>query len=236
MNINCLIIDDEPYAVDLLELYIKKSTDWNIMAKYYDAMDALAVINTNQPHLVFLDIDMPTLNGLELAALLPPDVKVIFTTAYSEYGAESYNYQTIDYLLKPITLKRFMAAAQKVESHFRQRQTPPSSLVSNDTAHFYIKSGKTLHKILIEDILYFEGQKEYVSLVTINERLLIYRRLKDIEKQFSMPFIRVHNSYIINTRHLIKVLDNHIHLASMQIPIGDKFRDGFMSAVDRQSI
>jgi two-component system LytT family response regulator len=236
MNINCLIIDDEPYAVDLLEIFISQSTNWNILAKCYNAMDALAAINDQQPHLVFLDINMPTLNGLELAGLLPPDVKIIFTTAYSEHAAESYNYQAVDYLLKPLTLTRFITAVQKAEAYFSQFKTFVPSGVSNDSQHFYIKSGKTLHKVLLADILYFEGKREYVSLVTRNERLLIYRRLKDIEKQFAMPFIRVHNSFIINTMHLIKVLDNHIHLASMQIPISDKFRESFMQAIDRRII
>lgn len=97
-----------------------------------------------------------------------------------------------------------------------------------------MKSGKTLHKIAQSDILYFEGQKEYVRLVTVKESLLLYRRLKEIEKQLAMPFIRVHNSFIINTRHLVKVLDNHIYLGAIQVPLSDKFRVGFMAAINQR--
>ncbi|NCD69102.1 LytR/AlgR family response regulator transcription factor [Mucilaginibacter agri] len=230
-----MIIDDEPYAVELLELFIQKSSDWTIISKCYDAAEAMLMIKSNAPQVIFLDINMPGLNGLELAQLLPANVRVVFTTAYSEHAAESYNYQTLDYLLKPLTLKRFLATVQKVETHFSIAEAAAGSNISKDTEHFYIKSGKTLHKIFLDDILYFEGQKEYVCLVTSLEKILIYRRLKDIEQQFSMPFVRVHNSYIINTRHLVKVMDNHIYLAGIQIPISDKFRNSFMSAI-RQSI
>jgi len=233
MKISCVIVDDEPYALDLLELFIDKATEWSVLAKCYDAVDAINFVRTHQPQVVFLDINMPALSGLELAGLLPPDIRVVFTTAYSEYAADSYNYQTLDYLLKPLTLKRFMATVQKVETHFQILEASSSSRVSDDKKHFFIKSGITLHKILMDDILYFEGQKEYVCIVTTREKLLIYRRLKELEQQFAMPFIRVHNSYIVNTKHLEKVLDNHIYIGSVQIPVSDKFRSKFMSAIDQ---
>jgi DNA-binding LytR/AlgR family response regulator len=236
MNINCLIIDDGPYAADLLEIYIQKSTNWAIVAKCYDAVSALMIIKTNPPDLVFLGINTPALNGLEFAELLPRGVKIVFITAYSEHAAESYNYQTIDYLLKPLTLKRFMVTVQKVEYNFNRSPDVIPSKISADNKHFYIKSGKTLHKIILEQILYFEGQKEYVNLVTVDGHLLIYRRLKDIEKQFSPPFIRVHNSYIINLNYLKKVSDNQVYLGSTQIPISDKFKESFMNAIGHQII
>ena len=232
--IDCLIIDDEPYAVDLMEIYIRDSTNWKILGKSYDAQEALELIRVHQPQLLFLDINMPKLTGLEMADLLPHDIKVVFTTAYSAHAAESYEYQTLDYLLKPILLKRFLATVQKVESYYSKQQSNGPENPHIENAHFYIKSGKTLHKILLADILYFEGQKEYVKLVTIHENLLIYRRLKEIENQLTMPFIRVHNSFIINTRHLVKVLDNHIYLGLIQVPISEKFREGFQKAISQR--
>ena len=122
MDLSCIIIDDEPNAVNLLEILIRQSTDWHLMAKCYDALEAMAFLKKHKVYFILLDINMPQLTGMELAALLPKDTKIVFTTAYSEYAAESYSYQTIDYLLKPITLKRFLTSTQKIESHFGKKE------------------------------------------------------------------------------------------------------------------
>jgi CheY-like chemotaxis protein len=118
MNLRCLIVDDEPNAVKLLEMFILQNTSWDQPAKCYDAREALTYLKTYPVDLIFLDINMPHLTGMEMATLLPPSVRIVFTTAYSEYAADSYGYPTIDYLLKPITLKRFYAALQKIEAHY----------------------------------------------------------------------------------------------------------------------
>jgi two-component system LytT family response regulator len=235
MNLRCLIIDDEPNAVNLLEVLIGQTTQWQLLGKCYNALEAIEFMKSHHVDFIFLDINMPHLTGMELAGLLPKNTKIVFTTAYAEHAAESYAYQTIDYLLKPITLKRFLAATQKIEASFG---TPPPLAKTEappQADYFFFKSGKTLRKILLDEILYFEGEKEYVRLVTGTEELLIYRRLKDIEEQLSQPFVRVHNSYIVNTKQLNKIQDNHIYIGSKQIPVSDKFREGFMEAI-RQRI
>ncbi len=233
MILNCIIIDDEPDAVALLELLIKQSTQWHLKAKCYNALEALEFLKTTPADFIFLDINMPQLSGMELASLLPAQTKIVFTTAYAEYAAESYTYQTIDYLLKPITLKRFLASVQKIESWFSKNKPDREihSVAGDD--FFFVKSGKTLKKTVLKDILYFEGEKDYVRLVSLNEQFLIYRRLKDIEEQLSLPFIRVHNSYIINYRQLSKIEDNHIYISDKRIPVSEKFRDTFMDVVDK---
>jgi two-component system LytT family response regulator len=233
MNLSCIIIDDEPDAIDLVELLITQSTTWTLKAKCYDALEALAFLKTNQVDFIFLDINMPKLTGMELATLLPPRTKIVFTTAYSEYAVESYVFQTIDYLLKPITLKRFLASVQKIEQYFLkpEPEQPPNAEPGQE--FFFVKSGKVFRKIVLKDILYFEGEKDYVRLVTGQEHLLIYRRLKDIEEQLKSPFIRVHNSYIINYGQLSKIEDNHIYIADKRIPVSEKFRERFMEVVNR---
>ncbi|MES2112385.1 MAG: LytTR family DNA-binding domain-containing protein [Bacteroidota bacterium] len=233
MNLSCIIIDDEPDAVDLVELLIKQSTTWTLKAKCYNALEALAFLKMNQVDFIFLDINMPKLTGMELATLLPPRTKIVFTTAYSEYAVESYAFQTIDYLLKPITLKRFLASVQKIEAHFLK--PGPDYLPNTEQApmFFFVKSGKILRKILLKDILYFEGEKDYLRLATIHEQMLIYRRLKDIEEQLQSPFIRVHNSYIINYEQLSKIEDNHIYIADKRIPVSEKFREKFMEVINK---
>ena len=233
MNLSCIIIDDEPDAVDLVELLIKQSTTWVLKAKCYNALEALAFLKMNQVDFIFLDINMPKLTGMELATLLPPRTKIVFTTAYSEYAVESYSFQTIDYLLKPITLKRFLASVEKIEQHFLKSGPEYLPNAEQGPEFFFVKSGKTLKKILLKDILYFEGEKDYVRLATGQEQMLIYRRLKDMEEQLKPPFIRVHNSYIINYEQLSKIEDNHIYIADKRIPVSEKFRERFMEVINK---
>jgi two-component system, LytTR family, response regulator len=253
IRLRCLIVDDEPNAVNLLEMFIRQNTSWDLLAKCYDAREALAFLKTHTVDLVFLDINMPHLTGMEMAALLPPFTRIVFTTAYSEFAAESYAFPTIDYLLKPITLKRFYAALQKIEYYFgRPDHQPgaaqqPASSRSNaipqpptayplsphppEDQYFFVKSGRALQKILLKDILYFEGEKEYVRVVTPVHKLLVYRRLKDIEEQLSASFARVHNSYIVNIARLESIRDNQVFVGGKQIPISEKFREAFMNRI-----
>jgi two-component system LytT family response regulator len=236
VNLSCIIIDDEPNAVKLLEMLISQTTQWQLLTKCYNGLEALAFLkeNNHKVNFIFLDINMPHLSGMELAGLLSPDTKIVFTTAYSEFAAESYTFQTIDYLLKPITLKRFLAAMQKIEAYFGKAQPVIIPTTQSEQEYFFVKSGKVLRKILLEHILYFEGEKEYVRVVTHTDQLLIYRRLKDIEEQLSIPFVRVHNSYIVNTKQLNKIQDNHIYIGDKQIPVSEKFKDGFMAVINQR--
>jgi DNA-binding LytR/AlgR family response regulator len=234
MNLSCIIIDDEPNAVKLLEMMVGQYTKWALLAKCYDALEAMAFLKGQKADFIFLDINMPQLTGMELAGLLSKDTKIVFTTAYSQYAAESYTFQTIDYLLKPITLERFLAAQSKIEAYFTKNQASEKMSPAVGNEYFFVKSGKELRKILLDDIQYFEGQKEYVRLVTSTEQLLIYRRIKDIDEQLSPPFVRVHNSYIVNTRQLNKIMDNHIYIAGKQIPISEKFKDAFMGVIQQR--
>ena len=277
MNLRCLIVDDEPNAVKLLEMFILQNTSWEQPAKCYDAREALTYLKTHPVDLIFLDINMPHLTGMEMATLLPPSVRIVFTTAYSEYAADSYGYPTVDYLLKPITLKRFYAALQKIEAHYSRADqsggasaatgsalsgaasAPPLPDAASSTSlssaapnppdgplvdrpgslqaseeYFFIKSGRAFQKILLKEILYFEGEKEYVRVVTPSHKLLVYRRLKDIEEQLSASFARVHNSYIINIALVESIRDNHIFIGGKQIPISEKFREAFMNRIKQR--
>src|SRR5580704_13230989 len=252
IRLRCLIVDDEPNAVNLLEMFIHQNTSWDLVAKCYDARESLAFLKTHTVDLIFLDINMPHLTGMEMAALLPPSTRIVFTTAYSEFAAESYGFPTIDYLLKPITLKRFYTALQKIEDYFGRPDhqpglspqlptapQPPASAAlthpvpprSPEDEYFFVKSGRALQKILLKDILYFEGEKEYVRVVTPVHKLLVYRRLKDIEEQLSASFARVHNSYIVNIARLESIRDNQVFVGGKQIPISEKFREGFMNRI-----
>ena len=230
-----MIVDDEPNAVNLLEVLIGQTTSWQLVARCYNALEAIAFLKDNRVDLLFLDINMPMLNGMELAGLLSEETAIVFTTAYFEHAAESYSFNTIDYLLKPITLKRFLAATKKVEAYFRPRMPVTDKPAESGNEYFFVKSGTELRKILLPEILFFESRKEYVRVVTQTFEVLTYRRLKDIEAQLPMPFARVHHSYIVNIRLLNKIQDNHIYIGDIQIPIGEKFRDGLMEMIRKKT-
>src|ERR1700733_7913555 len=235
MNLRCMIVDDEPNAVNLLEVLIGQTTSWQLVARCYNALEAIAFLKDNQVDLLFLDINMPMLSGMELAGLLSGETAIVFTTAHSEHAAESFSFNTIDYLLKPITLKRFLAATKKVETYFQPRMPVTDKPAETGNEYFFVKSGTELRKILLPEILFFESRKEYVRVVTPTFEVLTYRRLKDIEAQLSLPFARVHHSYIINIRQMNKIQDNHIHIGDVQIPIGEKFRDGLMEMIRKKT-
>ena len=230
-----MIVDDEPNAVNLLEVLIGQCTSWQLSARCYNALEAIAFLKDNKVDLLFLDINMPMLSGMELAGLLSGETAIVFTTAHFEHAAESYSFNTIDYLLKPITLKRFLAATKKVEAYFQPRMPVTDKSAETGNEYFFVKSGTELRKILLPEILFFESRKEYVRVVTQTFEVLTYRRLKDIEAQLPMPFARVHHSYIVNIRQLNKIQDNHIHIGDMQIPIGEKFKDGLMEMIRKKT-
>jgi two-component system LytT family response regulator len=233
MSLKCIIVDDEPNAINLLAVLIEQTTGWQLLARCTNALEAISFLKNNAVDLIFLDINMPMLSGMELAALLPAETSIVFTTAYSEHAAESYGFNTIDYLLKPITLKRFLAAVKKIETYFEKRVPAPKEEASSE--YFFVKSGTELRKILLNEILFFESRKEYVRIVTEAFEVLTYRRLKDIEAQLTLPFTRVHHSYIVNIKQLHKIQDNQIHIGETQIPIGDKFRDGLMEVIRKRT-
>jgi DNA-binding LytR/AlgR family response regulator len=236
-------VDDEPNAVNLLEVLIGQTTGWQLLAKCLNALDAIAFLKNNDVELVFLDIEMPLLNGMELAGLLSVDTAIVFTTAYKEHAADSYSFNTIDYLLKPITLKRFIASTKKIE-HYFQHLLPGerkevaeriAAAATDEDGYFFAKTGNALRKILLDEILYFESQKEYVKIVTAKFEVLTYRRLKDIEAQLKPPFIRVHHSFIVNIKQLSKIQAGAVYIGDIAIPISDKFRDELMAIIQKRT-
>jgi len=235
MNLRCIIVDDEPNAVNLLEVLIAQCTSWELKAKCYNALESIAFLKDNPVDLLFLDINMPMLSGMELAGLVSSETAIVFTTAYSEHAADSYSFNTIDYLLKPITLKRFLTATKKVEAYFQPRIASTDKPAETANEYFFVKSGTELRKIFLPEILFFESRKEYVRVVTQTFEVLTYRRLKDIEAQLPIPFARVHHSYIVNIRQLNKIQDNQIHIGDARIPIGEKFRDALMELIRKKT-
>jgi DNA-binding LytR/AlgR family response regulator len=234
-TITCLIVDDEPNAVQLLEDHIRKVPFLELKAKCYDAFEVLEFLKSDKVQLIFMDINMPQLTGMDLAALLPKDQHIIFSTAYANYALEGYEYNAVDYLLKPVTFKRFMQAVTKAQALFAQPRT--ETMVKEMPAgadYIFVKSGKQLIKVAYDKLLYLEALKEYVNMVMIDSKMMIYKRMKELEEQLPPNFIRIHNSYIVNIDHIQHIADNQVVIGKVKLPVSASYRDAFLQLVNKR--
>lgn len=238
MKINCLVIDDEPFAVNLLEEYISQVPYLHLQHKCYNALEALNFLKQSKPDLIFLDINMPHLSGMQLATLLPPDQPFIFTTAYSEFAVDSYEKNAIDYLLKPITFERFLMAVNKV-AKLSTTSGPKDSFGSGQPVapsaaqKLFLKTGKAIVQLEYDDVLLIEGLKDYVVFHTKEGKHVVYKRMKDLEETLPANFSRVHLSYIINRHHIRRIEDNHVFIGTERIPVSEKYREVFLSRINK---
>jgi two-component system, LytTR family, response regulator len=228
--ISCMIVDDEPYAVSLLEEYINRLSYLQLETKCYNALEALEYLKQDAIDLIFLDINMPQLNGMQLATLFPAGQKFIFVTAYSGFAVESYERNAIDYLLKPVTFERFLKAVQKAEGHLKEQKSRQENMEDGEQSYF-IKSGKTFISIKLKDILFIEGLKDYVLFHTQSGKYIVYKRMKELEETLPTNFLRIHNSYIVNTNCIEKIEDNHVFVNKEKIAMSDKYKDNFLKIV-----
>lgn len=224
---NCIIIDDEPLAVNLLESYVSKIEDLKLIGTFNNPLDALKLLRETSVDLLFLDIQMPEITGVEFKKIINPDVKVIFTTAYSEYALESYDLNAVDYLLKPITFQRFLQAVEKV-------QEKPSSVQADETVNYiFVKTEYRHQKIVLSDILFMKGLSDYVAIQTKENKVLTLQNMKDFEQILPKSrFIRVHKSYIVSLEHIEFIERNRIVIAGEYIPIGATYKEAFWKAIN----
>lgn len=224
MKWTCIIVDDEYPARVLLQEYISKIPDMELKGVFKNPIDALAFLSSTQTDIMFLDIQMPDLNGLELIKTLKNKPGIILTTAYSEFALESYELDVADYLLKPISLPRFMQAINKVKERLR----PPVTAASpgESKTYLYIKADHKIHRVPADDILYIEGLREYVTYFTRTGKIIALESLKKLEE--TLPegkFLRVHKSYIINSDAVKSLYGNSLIINDKNIPIGHSYRD-----------
>lgn len=226
-KITCLIVDDEPLAVDLLENHINQIPFLELSGKCYNALEAMSFLDKNKVDTVFLDINMPQFSGMQLKSFLPASQQVIFTTAYSEFAVESYEKNAFDYLLKPITFERFLKSVVRLRESINE---PPKT--DANTEIFFIKSGKELIRLSYDQIYYIEGLGDYVTIVCHDKHIVTYRRMKELEETLPSQFQRVHLSYIVNTNNILKISDNQILINEKRIPLSDKYRETFLSKIN----
>ena len=242
-SIRCMVIDDEPLAVEMVKNFIALTPFLQFTASYTDAVDALTTVKEHPVDLLFLDINMPDLDGMSLAAMVPPETRIIFTTAFKEYAFESYNVNALDFLLKPINYARFLAAAEKARQWFGLNTA--THQVSENTAEMkrntlFIRIDGELKQIDINQILYVSGLKNYVMFYMENEQrpLVTHLTMKAVEDILPPDdFMRVHRSYIV-ALHKISSVDrnNTIHIGKEFIHVSDSYLDSFNKYIQANQI
>jgi DNA-binding LytR/AlgR family response regulator len=230
MTHTCIIVEDEPMAASLLEGYIQSSQELVLKGIFHTPIEALNFLKENPIELIFLDINLPLLNGMQVAKLLPQNQMIVFTTAYSQYAVEGYEHNAIDYLMKPISFERFMTTLKKIRGIVSQRET------STDPASIYVKSGKSFIQINFDDIFYIEGLKDYVMIHTTKTKIVAYKRMKELEDILPAQFSRIHLSHIINRKKITKVEDNHVFLMDTRFSISETYRQSFFELINKTTL
>ncbi|MCK9208980.1 MAG: LytTR family DNA-binding domain-containing protein [Salinivirgaceae bacterium] len=222
-TIRCIAVDDEPLALTIISEYARKVPFISLEKVFTNATDALMYLQTEKPELVFLDIQMPEIKGIDLARIIQWKTAIIFTTAYSQYAVESYSLDAIDYLLKPVPFERFLQAVNKAARYLQNEKITSSS---DERNFLFVKSGYKSVKINFDDIFYIEGLKEYVTIFAKSQKVLKLDTLKNLEQLLPKNhFIRVHKSYIVNLNYVKASFGNTIEINDKQIPVGRAYKE-----------
>jgi len=240
MIIKCAIVDDEPLAVELLASYVNKIPFLELCGKYSNATDALHGIGQNPVDLLFLDIQMPELNGLELSRMVPESTRIVFTTAFNQYAVDGFRVNALDYLLKPISYADFLEASTKAMQWFQlvqQSEHPAATATSteDEPRSIFVKSEYKLLQIDLDDIRYIEGLKDYVKIYTEQSPhpILSLMNMKAIEQMLPVSrFIRVHRSFIVQKSKIREIERNRIVFGDVYIPIGDSYKQAFQEFIN----
>ncbi|RDC56376.1 DNA-binding response regulator [Pedobacter chinensis] len=234
--IRCLAVDDESYASDIIATFINKTPFLELVGTTTNAFEALNIVQEGKVDLVFLDIQMPELTGIQFLKIVGGKCKVILTTAYPEYALEGFDLDVVDYLLKPISYERFYKAAIKAQQVISpaQYEVVNSPVVATGNDFIFIK-GDTKNKFIkvnYDDILYIEGLKNYVSVYTSSQRIITYQALRELEVDLPKPpFYRIHKSYIISLEKIKMIDGNTVYINDQSIPIGETYKEEFFKVV-----
>ena len=236
MTLNCIIIDDEPLAADLLASYAKKTLFLNLIGVFNSAVEGVKAIREDRVDLIFLDIQMPELSGLEFAKILPKETKIIFTTAFSQYAIDGYKANAIDYLMKPISYDDFLDASNRALDWF---QTTHHAENASTDRFIFVKSEYKLVKIMFDDILYIEGLKDYVKIYLNNDHkpIMTLMNMKKIEESLPKPeFMRIHRSYIVHMKKIDGIDRFRVVIGDAVLPISDSYKTILQDYLDGHTL
>lgn len=247
MKLTCMIIDDEPLAVSLLESYVNKTPFLELKGKYNSAVNALAGLNAEPVDLLFLDIQMPELSGMEFSQMIDSEIRIIFTTAFEQYAVDSYKANALDYLLKPISYPDFLKSAQKALQWYELLRKPgaereegmPAVGKENEMESIFIKTEYRLVQVDLKKILYIEGLKDYIKIYIEDEArpILSLMSMKSMEEILpEQRFVRVHRSFIVHLEKIKVIERNRIIFGKEYIPISDNYKKRFLELLSLRSI
>ena len=242
--IRCLIVDDEPLALHVLEDYMSKIPFLQLIKATTNPIEALTLVQEGNVDLVFLDVQMPELTGIQFLRIANGKAKVILTTAYPQYALEGYDLDVIDYLLKPIAFDRFFKSVQKAQTVLQPAAIAASKPVESTPAQqdflsdfIFVKTEHKIQKMYLNDILFIEGLKDYISIFTSEERIITLQNMKKMEDALpAKHFIRVHKSYIVSINKIDSIERSRICIGDKIIPVGDTYREEFFKIIDRKNI
>ena len=238
MSLKCIIVDDEPLALEVLEAYIERIEGLELVAKCENAVKAFDALKKLQVDLIFLDIQMPKLTGIDFLKVLNPAPKVIFTTAYREYAIESYELNVVDYLLKPIAFNRFMMAVNKAMdgSVEYDEESSEESQVAPDDPYIFLKADRKMVKVYLKDILYIESLKDYVRIKTPDREIVSLQKISYLEQKLPEDFfMRIHRSFIVPIKK-IEAFSNHaVEVGGKELPIGRNYKNQVLEVLNNDS-
>lgn len=229
---NCIIVDDEPLARKAIQKLVDQTENLEAIGTFNGADAASEFLSSNAVDLIFLDIQMPGISGIEFARRIPKETFVIFTTAFSEFALESYEVDAIDYLIKPVKLERFQKAIEKTQTYLKLLDADQTANNIEDIAddYIFVRADRKMFKVHFNSILFIEGLKDYVVLHTENQKVITLMNIKTIHDQLPKSmFVRVSKSYIINSKHIDSVDNNTVYIGKSEIPIGNIYRDYFFN-------
>lgn len=231
---NCIIVDDELLAQEVIEFYVNKVDFLQLVGKYNNAIQVFTALNKEPKiDLVFLDIKMPEMTGLEFIRTIKNPPKIILTTAFHEYALEGFELDVVDYLLKPISFERFIKAVGKAKN-LHEPLTNSSARPEKTSNEFYVKSDRKLVKVNPSEIIYIEGMKNYLSINTINQKIIVHNTMSNIEEELKPhpDILRIHKSFFVN-KNYIKEIDNNLVILtnSISIPLGGLYKEQFMKTM-----
>ncbi|MEW7291493.1 LytR/AlgR family response regulator transcription factor [Aquimarina sp. 2304DJ70-9] len=224
MSIRCIIIDDEPYAIKIIESHLASFKNIELLGSFNNPIEAIEIIERGQVDVLFLDINMPEMSGLDFIKNSKHDYQVVITTAYREYAVESFELDVLDYLVKPIPFNRFLKTINKLNQVINQSQSKKGEYTGNKEPFIFLKVDKKLVKILLKEILYIESLKDYIKVITIQGNYLVHKSLTGITEELpNSNFMRVHRSYTIAIDKIKSVEGNLVEIDSKKIPIGRNY-------------
>ncbi len=242
MTIQCIAVDDEPLALDKIREYIKRIGYLNLLESFDNALDAINFMKENKVDLIFLDIQMEELTGIQMLESLKEKPRVILTTAYDEYAMKGYELDVCDYLLKPISFQRFLRACEKVYDVIFPLKKPDITVpdpgsTEDKKGYFFVKNGNITQKINFDDILFVEGMKDYLRIWTTKERVMTLLNFKKLEEALpSKGFKRIHKSYLISLDKIDSIERNHVKIGKESLPIGDSYRREFFEVIGEDKV